>query len=246
MALKVLTTIMEAIGPRWLHETAPPTANCRPSDEYAMFNGTGSHDSCPSDRPIPLGDALEASSSPQKPKLSVAPPSASIPIIFPEQVPPGPSSTVASKYASLEFYPFTEDDMSVDCEWAEAVWSGSFSDGPLVCEGLVLKRHTIRPAIEQAYLLVQWLRRIAPDSIVPASQLVTLYPAFCDELRVQKQPWQTVAKYVKFFTGGRRKYGRIHGKNVRIYLVPADAPGPLRPRGLQLRLKPQEEWLTDA
>ncbi len=45
------------------------------------------------------------------------------------------------------------------------------------------------------------------------------------------QPWQTVANFLKLFTGGKRQYRRILGYNVRVYPIPRPLSAQLKREG---------------
>jgi hypothetical protein len=77
-------------------------------------------------------------------------------------------------------------------------------------------------ADEHAYQLLRWLQAqpLFAGHVVPASDLKDLYLDFCCSMKLDPEPWQTVAHYLKVFTGGERHYRRINRENVRVYPIP--------------------------
>jgi hypothetical protein len=77
-------------------------------------------------------------------------------------------------------------------------------------------------AEEHAYLLLRYLQSqpLISGHEVPASDLKELYRRFCRSLGLRKRSWQSVAKHLRFLTGGARHYRRVNGPNVRVYPIP--------------------------
>ena len=77
-------------------------------------------------------------------------------------------------------------------------------------------------AAEHAYQLFRWLQSqpIFAGHVIPSSDIQKVYPKLCSSLGMHPQSWQTVAKFLKLFTGGKRHYRRIGVDNVRVYPIP--------------------------
>ena len=77
-------------------------------------------------------------------------------------------------------------------------------------------------AAEHAYRLLSYLQDqpILAGHLVPARDLERLYGDFCLATMMAPESWQTVALYLNRFTGGKRIYRRINGRNTRVYFVP--------------------------
>jgi hypothetical protein len=136
-------------------------------------------------------------------------------------VTPHPAAEPAPQTA-FPLHPFSPQEMREAVEWAH------FSHA---CRRPIVARITFGPSLpqdrpplaaEHAYLIAQWLRARyegCPSIDVPACDLERAYPTFCIEIGLVQQKWQTVAKYLKYFTGGSVSR-RIGGRKLRAYPVP--------------------------
>ena len=131
---------------------------------------------------------------------------------------PPPPVTLPSR---LEFYPFTPEQMATSVSYAEEFCSRSGCRVITISSRGALPADMPSAAAKHAYLMIQWLRGSGYGSAdIPAHDLQKVYPAFCIAMGLELQPWQTVARYLRYFTGGDRLYRRIAGKNVRVYWIP--------------------------
>jgi hypothetical protein len=137
-------------------------------------------------------------------------------------VAPSPAAEPALKRSVFELHPFEAKEMRDVTLMAVEFCGRSRSPGVLrLSPGPKLPEE--RPvAAEHAYMLLQWLmtRPDGPGRFVPAHDLKRAYSAYCRDNGLKAQPWQTVARYINYFTGSIREYRRIGGRNVRVYWIP--------------------------
>jgi hypothetical protein len=74
---------------------------------------------------------------------------------------------------------------------------------------------------DHAHQLLCWLRSesLFSGSVIPASDLKAVYPAFCRSIGASAKPWQSVASSLRLLTGGKRRYARVNGRNVSVYRI---------------------------